>query len=624
MCGIAGVFSHHHPVQEAISGIFDAALTHRGPDGSGHWFNSDHSLLLHHRRLSILDLDISAAQPMTDTSSRYTIVFNGEIFNFLELRKELISKGHSFRTESDTEVVLAAFREWGEAMMPRFNGMWALAIYDSETKHLFCARDRYGIKPFYYTYDKDQFAFASEVQALHKFLGTTARPDAAVLANLSVAGFQHHGTTRTYLEQVHSLPGGYSLLLTPAGISVKKWYDLRLREVPRTLELQAEELRSLLIDSCQLRLRSDVPVATCLSGGLDSGSITAILKSHDASKEQRFDHYTHQSFLASFPGALIDERKEAEQLASTLGNSLSVIDIVAPTPAELVAAMSACDGPMHALAFYPIWKLYGYIRSNGIKVTLDGQGPDEMLGGYRPVHSGLLAAIQRRNPKWLKDIYNTYSSQGESEHYSSRAFVKHASVHVVKEILKKAMKGKSLKVIEENIPPGLVPVRNEELFKNALDAHLYSQFFYNPLPAILNQFDRCSMAHGVECRMPFMDYRLVEFIFSLPPESKVSGGYTKRILRESVRGILPDTTRLNKRKIGFNAPVVEWFRGPLKEFMLDIMHSQSFQQCSFFDGRKILKDYTDFLTEPSPQFDEAFRFWPSVHIVWWLDNSSHT
>ncbi|HRH65253.1 MAG TPA: asparagine synthase (glutamine-hydrolyzing) [Bacteroidia bacterium] len=619
MCGISGIFTQGTPVPEESVRVFDQALAHRGPDGTGHWYNAEHTVLLHHRRLSILDLKASAAQPMIDSSNRYIIVYNGEIFNFIELRKELVAKGHSFQTESDTEVILTSYREWGESMLDKFNGMWALAIYDQLEQTLFCARDRYGIKPFYYIHNPDSFAFASEVQALQKFLGKDARPDHAVLSNLSLAGFQHHGTARTYIEQVQSLPGGYSIHYSARGLEINKWYSLKSTEVPSDLQRQSEKLLDLLTDSCQLRLRSDVSVATCLSGGLDSGSITALLKSSHPDSLHRFGHYTHKSFLASFPGAVIDERKEAEQLASIIGNELKILDILTPAAEDIESSLRACDGPMHAFAFYPIWKLYGFIRQNGIKVTLDGQGPDEMLGGYRPIQAGLLAAVQLRNVKWLKDIFDTYSAQGESEQFSSKAYAKDAVKFVAKAFIKNAMKGKLLNSMQDTIPMNLDPVRNDEPFDNALDNYLYRSFFYNPLPAILNQFDRCSMAHGVECRMPFMDYRIVEFLFSLPPTSKVSGGYTKRVLRDAMQGILPDSTRLNKRKIGFNAPVVEWFQGPLKEFMLDIMHTETFQKNPYFDGKVILNDYQKFLIDPNPQFDQAFRFWPSVHIAWWLN-----
>lgn len=618
MCGIAGILMQNgaSPDPGRIE-LLSHALQHRGPDGTGTWSSANKSCVLIHRRLSILDLSEAASQPMTSRDGRYVAIFNGEMYNFIEVRSELQAKGYSFTTESDTEVILAAYHEWGEEMLPRFNGMWALAIYDRQEEVLFLSRDRFGVKPLYYYADDHSFIFASEIQAIHKALGKNAAPDEEVLTDLAKASFAFHGTERTYLKNVLSLPGGYNLVISKAGKKITKWYHLRLRKVPATLHEQAAELRELLISACKLRLRSDVPVATCLSGGVDSGSITALIhSSHVDTGDERFRHYAHESFLASFPGTAIDERREAEQLAKAVGNKLRVIEILSPEIHELEKAMDGCDGPMHALAFYPISKLYEFIRSNGIKVTIDGQGPDEMMGGYRPLRHALEAAFKKKDLRWAADVYRTYAAQGENEYFSSKNFARQTLKQLGKDRLK-GIAGAGKKTSLYNFHPSLQPVRNEPLFDNALDQNQYYEFFYKPLPAILQQFDRCSMASGVECRMPFMDYRVVEFIFSLPPDSKVGGGYTKRVLREAMKNILPDSTRLNKQKVGFNAPVVDWFRGGLKEFMSDVIHSSSFQSAPYFDGKKLSLDFDRFLASPTPDFREAFNFWAPVHIEWW-------
>jgi len=618
MCGIAGILSKTGgaPNMEVLS-ILNRSIRHRGPDGEGLWKSQDDSCALLHRRLSILDLSDAAAQPMVSNGGSVAIIFNGEIYNFIEIKKELQSKGYSFKTESDTEVILAAYEEWKESMLHRFNGMWALAIYDQREKKLLLSRDRFGIKPLYYFSDENRFVFASEIQAIHHCLGKEARPDAEVITDISRASFAYHGTERTYLENVKSLPGGFNLVLQNGEVKVQKWYELKIRKVPAGFREQAEELRQLLIDSCSLRLRSDVPVATCLSGGVDSGSIATIIhSSHQGEDDQRFHHYAHQSFLASFPGTAIDERKEAEKLAGQVGNDLKIIDINPPGAGDLEKAMHSCDGPMHALSFYPIWKLYGFIRENGIKVTIDGQGPDEMMGGYRPLKFALEAAFDQRKIGWATDVYRTYAAQGESDHFSSRDFAKQTLKQVGKDRIKRLVHTRKHSPFF-NLHSALGPVRDEKMFDNAFDQNQYYEFFYKPLPAILQQFDRCSMASGVECRMPFMDYRIVEFIFSLPPESKVGGGYTKRVLREAMKNILPDSTRLNKQKIGFNAPVVDWFKGGLKEFMTDIIYSSSFEQSPFYNGKEIRKRFDNFLADPKPNFELASTFWAPVHVEWW-------
>lgn len=363
-----------------------------------------------------------------------------------------------------------------------------------------------------------------------------------------------------------------------------------------------------------------MPVATCLSGGVDSGSITAVLSKLKYSFNDRFKNYTHRGFCASFPGTPIDESIEARNLGKELNTRCDIIDILPPNPDELEEAMKQCDGPMHALAFYPIWRLYRFIKENGITVTLDGQGPDEMLGGYRPLEECLQTAFQMRKFSWFCDVYRTYALQGESSQFSSKKFANKVLLHFIKNKFKDLVKQILIKTNLFKQKAYILPdfVRNPNDCFSYLDKSLLNQFFQAPLPGILHQYDRCSMAHGVECRMPFMDYRIVEFIFSLPFESKVGGGYTKRVLREAMAGVLPDYTRLNRRKIGFNAPIVDWFRGSLKEFMLKYMNKPEFIESPYFDGRKLKLDFEQFLKVKNPSWVEAWKFWPPVHLIWWM------
>lgn len=614
MCGIAGIFHFNGQqiAEQQLDKLTDA-VAHRGPDGRGVWINEGQTVGLGHRRLSILDLSEAGKQPMTNENSRYWITFNGEIYNFLEIRAELAKKGYAFRTDSDTEVILAAYHEWGEEMQHTFNGMWALAIYDTENHSLFLTRDRFGVKPLYYYLSDTKLIFSSEIQAIHKILGANHPLNNVVVTDILRGSSNYNGTTQTYLQDVSALTGGHQMFVQNGKTTIKCWYNLPSIQVPPTLEEQAEILRDLCIDACKLRLRSDVAVGTCLSGGLDSGSITAII-SQLQPEESRFNHYSHRGFCAAFPNSTLDESKEAKQLIAQLGGKLDVINITPPTASELEMAMSQCDGFMHALAFFPIWKLYQYIKSQGITVTLDGQGPDEMLGGYDPVVEGLKSAIQEKKIRWFFDVYDTYSSVGEYSGNNAKKNTYNAMKFVVKEQLK-GMLGYQQTPPRSN--PALLPERIPIFKGNELDISLYKQFFQAPLPGILSQYDRASMASGVECRMPFMDYRIVEFIFSLPTESKVGGGYTKRILREAMKGILPDETRLRKRKIGFNAPIVEWFRGGLKEWITDQMNRTDFQQNSYFDGRKMKEDFDKFIQNPSPSWNTAWSFWSPVHFAWW-------
>jgi asparagine synthase (glutamine-hydrolysing) len=629
MCGIAGIYNlNNEPVQKAEIDILTDAVKRRGPDGRGIWFKNN--VALGQRRLAILDLTSKGRQPMSYADGRYWITLNGEIYNFIEIKEKLIKKGYKFASESDTEVILAAYQEWGEKMLNLFNGMWAFAIYDKVGKTLFLSRDRFGVKPLYYYQNKDKIIFSSEVQAIHKILGNKHILNERVIKDIASGSFLNHGTNQTYLKDVFSLPAGYNLIIKNKKVRINEWYKLRRVIVPDNFEEQTKKLKDLIKDSCNIRLRSDVSIGTCLSGGVDSGSITALISSYKPKKGERFSKYSHRSFCASFPDTPIDESKKAKLLAKRLGSKLDVVNINAPSSEDLETAMKECDGPMHALAFFPIWSLYRYIKKSGITVTLDGQGPDEMLGGYRPVMEALKAAIELKKPLWFIDIYKIYSEQGDTPQFSSKWYVrKIIGILFFKNVI---MAGTSIlshlgfPKMNQDLKKFLNPNKTKFKFaketmgfNNSLDESLFEQFFQAPLPGILNQYDRCSMAHGVECRMPFMDYRIVEFIFSLPPESKVGGGYTKKILREAMKGIVPDRIRLEKTKIGFNAPIVDWFRGPLKDLMLEQMGKPEFVTSKYFDGEKIKKDFNNFLNVPNPQWDEAWKFWPPVHLAWWMN-----
>ena len=613
MCGIAGIVSLNAPVErERIDRLTDA-LVHRGPDGRGTWLSDDFRVALGHRRLSILDVSDAGKQPMEDAEGRFVITYNGEIYNYIEIREELKTLGYVFRTGTDTEVILAAYRAWGSEMLVKFNGMWAFSVYDTLKRELFLSRDRFGVKPLYYYFDGRELIFASEVKAIHTASGIRHVLDKAVLKSIAAGSFTHHGTVKTYLKNVLSLPAGHSLIWREGKVSIKQEYCLQKREIPEDLHGQALTLKNLLYDACKIRLRSDVKVATCLSGGVDSGSIVSVVEDISTKFSSVSNTYTHQGFCVSFPGMSSDESEAASALAREKRIELDIIPVEAPNPDELEFAMQRCDGPMHSLAFYPIARLYEHIKKAGVTVTLDGQGPDEMLGGYNPVRAALNASLDRRDLKWLIDVYRTYAAQGEAIYFSSKEFALKNLVAVFTLDFAKRLAGKRYMSSKYKLPSE---------FQNAdsLERSLFEQFFFTPLPGILHQYDRCSMAGSVECRMPFMDYRVVEFIFSLPSTSKVGGGFTKRVLREAVKEVLPDYIRLNKKKLGFNAPLVDWFQGPLRQWMLYEMSRKEFLNSSFFDGKRIRSDFMVFMNSSKPRWKDAWKFWPPVHVMWWIRN----
>jgi asparagine synthase (glutamine-hydrolysing) len=626
MCGIAGIirFNGSTILTNEIDELTDS-LAHRGPDGRGTWFNQNKNIALGHRRLSILDLSDAGHQPMISKDGSLSLVLNGEIFNFIEIKNELKAKGHTFISHTDTEVVLTAYKQWGLKMLDKFNGMWAMAIYNSKTHCLTLSRDRFGVKPLYYFYDENELVFASEVKSLHKHLGQRVSINDKTIEAILRFDHSYHSTDQTYLNQVKSLKAGSNLILDNGKIELSQWYSLAKIKVPKTFDEQASVLKEILKDAIKIRLRSDVPVGTCLSGGIDSGAISSLINTFNANDDKRFSNFTHRSFCAGFPGLDLDETKDAVRLANQLDIKLDVEIINPPSIILLEKAMRETDGPMPAFAFFPIWQLYDYIKKQNITVTLDGQGADEMLGGYFLGYESMKGALELGDLFWLYDLKRTYgdihpkAQQWASDHFNN---VKEEKIRQIKQTLKLPVKKllaliglytfKPLKVASSNIT-------NSSIKDNTFEEALYNQFFKTPLPFLLHQYDRASMANGIECRMPFMDYRVVEYIFALPAQSKVGSGYTKRVLREALNGILPDETRLNKLKTGFNAPTTEWFKTDLNEWFVSQISSKSFIENPYFDGDKMSKEFLKMI-ESDKADNYKWKYWAYIHVNYWLNN----
>jgi asparagine synthase (glutamine-hydrolysing) len=628
MCGIAGIV-RRQSIDSAEIQRLSEYVHHRGPDGVRCWVNADSTVALGHSRLAIIDLTTAADQPMASSDGRYQIVYNGEIFNYKELKAELSAIGYSFQTTSDTEVVLAACLTWGEAALDRFNGMWAFALYDTVQCTMFLARDRFGVKPLYYHHSRDEIVFASEIKAIGKFVGSKASANQRFLERLIRYDLTAYSESETFLNGiVPVLPGWLCRIDRDLKVTPQRWYHLHRVPVPTSISDQATQLRELLSNACQIRLRSDVPVATCLSGGVDSGAIVSLLADSVRESGSEAGSFTHKSFTATFPGWSLDESEGARSLSKQKGMDLDLHTVDCPSPEQLEDAMHACDGPMPALSFYPIWKLYQHIKTSGISVTLDGQGADEMLGGYYLGYPAMKGALQTGRPFWCIDLFKTYRSLGDEANQRAwsdlgavcreyRTTVSQRLKDPVKRILATigVYSPGPLRGTQADSPPEVVFSTDPDA-ANSLAKALWSQFFVNPLPFLLHKYDRCSMASGVECRMPFMDYRVVEYIFSLPLSSRIGGGYTKRVLRQALKGILPDNIRTNRKKIGFNAPFSDWIQGSLRGWTQDIMASRSFSESSYFDGKALRRTFES----PNECLDGKLAewvLWPCLHNAWW-------
>ncbi len=606
MCGIAGIWQLDGQMVEASTiRRFIGALAHRGPDGEGVLIEDGGRLGLAHRRLAILDLSVAAEQPMRSASGRYDIAYNGEVYNFLELRAELERDGLRFRSDGDTEVILAAFERWGADCLLRFNGMWSLAIWDRRRRSLFLARDRFGVKPLYVAADPRRLAFASELKAFLHLDGFEAIADPQVVAARLTGNFSEG----VLLRGVESLPPGHCIEVTPERARRWRWWNTldHLVSVPADLAAQAEEFRELLFDACRLRLRSDVPMATSLSGGLDSSSVLCSLAAvQERGGVQRRPPEWRRAFIAGFPGTAQDETGDALLSAERAG----AIPVLRPLSGEDFAG--DVDAYLYqfeeigGLAGAAAWALYREMRRAGVVVSMDGHGGDELLGGYG-FHL-VLALLRGRGVltapgrvRGLLDTLHHMHRAGQPERPPSRAMLAALTVPGVRALARRVPRLRRREWFVAQLlrrhsfePTGATDaaMRAEERAIDALGpltGVLYRSFHRQTLPRVLRNFDAHSMGHGVEVRMPLLDWRVVCYGFSVADESKVGGGYAKRLLRESMRGVLPEPVRLRRYKLGYNAPVAHWLDRGLGDWLWSQLNDPEFLRNELWDGRALLE-----------------------------------
>lgn len=620
MCGIAGIWRFEKKVTKDEITSFTDSMYHRGPDGAGYEIFEEDNIALGHRRLSILDLTEAGKQPMSYAEGRYWLTFNGEIYNFVEIRNELISKGYSFRSDSDSEVVLAAYIQWGMECFKKFNGMWAIAIWDSTDKTLLLCRDRFGVKPLHYSFIPNKyFAFASETIAF-KFIKEQKRSFNEI--NLLRAMNAHNvlePAGETIYNEVNQLLAG-SLMIVKQNKIVEQttwWKTLEnLPKVPSDFGAQKEQFLQLLADACKLRLRSDVPVASALSGGIDSTAVYCML-SHvmKTNGDNRVPKNWQKAFSIAFPGSELDERKYIESvLKQTKGNGV----IVEPTNDNIVSELEQSTRMSDFISGTPLSCLtyvYQAMHQNGIVVSMDGHGVDEYIYGYQ---SSVVAALmnayntnQSDYAKILEDTLIQMNLKGNGENSVEKAKLRAKQIlqlqntpkAKVKKLIRSFMPIKGIqrnykidgfnlselyknKFIEGSAFPNVYSVYDKST--NLGEQQLLEEFHYIDLPYNLRDFDRGAMQHQIEIRMPFMDYRLVTYTMALPQKSKINKGYTKYILRESLKGIMPEDIRTRKLKIGLGAPIKDWFNGPLNEFLMDASLSEKLK-CSEFLNNEIVK-----------------------------------
>lgn len=634
MCGISGIWNlNSKPVSTQDIVTFNDTLEHRGPDGGDVFIDDSSCIAFGHRRLSIIDLSDMGKQPMQDASGRYVITYNGEVFNYLELKQELIALGYGFSSRTDTEVILTAYKAWGQDCVYRFNGMWAFAIWDKQDKTLFISRDRFGVKPLYYTYTAgESFAFASETTAFAKLTGFTKSFNRKN-TNLTIRyPFYLESIGETIYEGIYKLKPGHNIIIsTRKELTIQRWWNTNehLVQVPAKYEDQVAEFKNILTDACKLRLRSDVNIGTALSGGLDSSSVYCLVR--EMYDKQLFEtNNTPQdwqtAFIAVFPDTAMDEKIYADSVvAHTNGTSKYIYPQYNSLADSIINEVRQED--FIYLSPPVVHNIYGQMRSNGVKVSLDGHGVDEMLFGY-PNMVGEWMVSEKDNAtrdmlcETLAGLLNETKETIASRYLHTIPEKQNNNRHLfnlLPQSLKNSIrrykynKTKHKEWMQELHVPAFPAV--DTTGSPSYDIP-YRCFHSDVLPTLLRNWDLASMRHGVEIRMPFMDWRLVTYVFSLPGSSKVGNGFTKRILRDAMKGAMPEDIRNRKYKIGINAPMVEWFNDSLNSFITDAVSSRSFVESDVWNG-PLLKDHALKLTkEKAWTQGDCNTFWPYLNA--WL------
>lgn len=561
MCGFAGIVSREG--NGGAGAVMQGArsLRHRGPDAEKEWMNDDRSVTLGHQRLCVIDLSDSAAQPM-HYANRYTLVFNGEIYNYLELKGELERTGHIFQSRSDTEVILAAFAAWGEDCLQRFDGAFAFALWDEQEKTLFAARDRLGEKPFFFSFGDERLVFASEIKALWE-MGVPADVNGGLLYNFLTLGYTVNPTDagETFYQHVRKLPAAHCLTygVRSGELHSRCYWQVYPGETRNLSDADAVAgFSDLFSESFHRRLRSDVAIGTSLSGGLDSSAIVAFCAGERAAQ------YTHKCFTASFEGFEKNEQSQASLVAKRFGLAHFTATIgAAEVPALMDAVCRQQDEPFSsssALAQYAVCRV---AREQGVTVLLDGQGADELLAGYHKYYRHYWTELYRSRRLGSSGELEQARQLGVREGFGHR----HKLAALLPDFATSLVYAQKSKAAFRH--PDLdreFAFRHKQDFAYTAPLHpglngaLFYNTFVNGLEELLRLADRNSMAHSVEVRLPFLSHRLVEFLFSLPPSLKIRDGWTKWLLRKAVDKKLPDEIVWRRDKVGFETPQVAWMQ----------------------------------------------------------------
>jgi asparagine synthase (glutamine-hydrolysing) len=609
MCGITG-FSW--PDQELVTRMTQK-LAHRGPDQYGIY--TDEFVSLGHRRLSILDLSEHGRQPMSNKENSIWITYNGEVYNFQQLRRTLEGKGYHFHSGTDTEVIVYAYQEYGAACVEMFNGMFAFAIWDKHKQELFLARDRLGIKPLYYYLHNGQFIFASEIKAILEAAEVKREINPQALYNY--VGYEFVPAPDTIFRHIHKLPPGHHLHYRNGQVEIAQYWNLQFATEVKSTAYYEEKMRYLLEDAVRQRLISDVPLGVFLSGGLDSSTLVAMMS--------RCGVEPIQTFALGYDDPSFSELDYAQTIAKEFNTQHQVLMIDPITPELLETAVWHLDEPMTDLSTIPFYLICKKAREY-VTVCLSGEGGDEVLVGYdrfkaSKAHSYYSIIPEPIRRHLIASLVNALPDQPQ----------KKGAIN----LLKRFIQGGLLPEEGEHIRWQYfgIPERDQELFSKEilteinrnpfasirqqiagcnsnkrLDREIYIDLRFSMPDSPLMKVDKMSMAHGLEVRVPFLDYRFVEFCATIPSELKLKGFTTKAIFRSAMKDILPDKIR-NRGKQGYSLPIKNWLRQELREYTIELLTSSSLIKEAFNLNfiEKLIREHLEYRANHN-------------HILWALIN----
>ncbi len=612
MCGIAGYYGLD---DQSLLGGMNTCMAHRGPDGEGIYV--DGKVGLAQRRLAIIDRE-GGVQPMSTEDGNYTVSYNGEIYNYLDLKKELETLGCVFKTHSDTEVVLQAYAQWGAECFDKFNGMFAISLYDKSKQELVLARDHFGIKPLYLAMigksDSPQLIFASEIKPILETGLVPRKPNDKIIYRYLRFRI-HDDSNETFFSDIERLNAGEMMIVRSSGVERRMYTKLReelleLAEKPVAYsEAETTKYHDKLVEAVRLRLQSEVPVGTSLSGGLDSSAVVAIIAklledSNDKSVSAVGDR--QNTFSAVFPKSINDEERYVDELIGLHKDKLTAHKIK-PTADEFAADLKdfvrTQEEPTISSGPYAQYKVMEEAAKH-VTVLLDGQGADEMMAGYIPYYFVYLRQL-RRDGHWFKWLAESVSSLD--------VFVRLGRF----KLQDKLRMRKDVPIVSLLGDDFVSSHKTEkfEVIQDDLKARLAEDLFSNSLPSLLRYEDRNTMRFGIEGRVPFLDKEVVKYLFSLSEDAIIYHGWNKRILRDATRQLLPDSINRRRNKIGFTTPEDEWFMR-LKNRFYGIFLSEEFASRPYFDQQAVLNAFEGYIQGKNAS--SSMQFWRLLNVELWM------